>query len=131
MAEAFRVDPEALADAVEQMADFQRCSESLFSEIDSLLRNLHLAWSGKGATAHAEAHRHWSRGEAMMREALAQLQAAGMVAHAIYTSVAPKNLDMWSRANGTARGGPGGLDGARTLPAPVSDWRIRTRERRC
>lgn len=46
MAEPFRVDPEALADAVEQMAAFQRESESLLSEIESLVTNLHLTWMG-------------------------------------------------------------------------------------
>ena len=96
MAEPFRVDPEALADAVEQMAAFQRESESLLSEIESLVTNLHLTWTGQAAAAHAEAHRHWSRGEAMMREALAKLQTAGNTAHGNYTGVVAKNVDMWS-----------------------------------
>jgi WXG100 family type VII secretion target len=96
MAEAFRVDPEALAEAVERMGEFQRNAESMLAEIDSLVTTLHAAWSGQAAAAHAEAHRHWARGEAMMREALARLQAAGMTAHGNYTGVMAKNLDMWS-----------------------------------
>jgi ESAT-6 family protein len=96
MPEAFRVDPGALADAVRQMAEFQRYAESMLTEIDSLVTNLHATWSGEAAAAHAEAHRHWARGEAMMREALAQLRAAGVTAHGNYTGVMAKNLDMWS-----------------------------------
>jgi uncharacterized protein YukE len=42
------------------MAAFQRESESLLSEIESLVTNLHLTWTGQAAAAHAEAHRHWS-----------------------------------------------------------------------
>ena len=96
MAEAFRVDPEALAGAVQRMAEFGRYAESKLSEIDSLVTNLHTTWTGEGAAAHAEAHQHWARGEAMMREALAKLRAAGATAHRNYTGAMAKNLGMWS-----------------------------------
>ena len=74
MAEAFSVDPEALADATQRMGEFMRHTESVVAEIDSLVTHLHQTWSGEAAAAHAEAHRHWSQGEATMREALQQLQ---------------------------------------------------------
>lgn len=96
MAEAFRVDPEALAEAVERMGEFQRYAEGMLTEIDSLVSNLHATWSGEAAAAHAEAHRHWSRGEAMMREALTKLQSAAKTAHANYTGAMAKNVGMWS-----------------------------------
>ncbi len=96
MAEAFRVDPDALAGAVQRMAEFQRHAESMLTEIDSLVANLHATWTGEGAAAHAEAHQHWARGEAMMREALAKLRAAGATAHSNYTGVMSTNLAMWS-----------------------------------
>jgi len=69
VAEALRVDPEALADAVHRMAEFQRHAKSALSEIDSLVTDLHATWSGEGAAAHAEAHRHWAIGEANARRA--------------------------------------------------------------
>lgn len=96
MSDAFRVDPEALADAVQRMAAFQRYAESMITEIDSLVSNLHATWSGEAASAHAQAHQHWARGEAMMRAALAQLQAAGAGAHDNYTGAVATNLAMWS-----------------------------------
>jgi WXG100 family type VII secretion target len=96
VAEAFRVDPEALADAVQRMSEFQRRAEELLTEIDSRVTRLHGAWTGEGAAAHAEAHRHWVRGEAMMREALAQLRTAGATAHRNYTGAMSTNLGMWS-----------------------------------
>jgi WXG100 family type VII secretion target len=96
MAEAFRVDPQALADAAQRMSDFQRHSESMLTEIDSLVTNLHTTWSGETATAHAEAHQHWARGEAMMRAALARLRDAGARAHGNYTGAMSTNLAMWS-----------------------------------
>jgi WXG100 family type VII secretion target len=96
MAEAFRVDPEALGDAVQRMAEFHRYADSMLSEIDSLVTNLHATWSGEGAAAHGEAHRHWASGEAMMREALAQLRTAGATAHHNYTRVIATNLVIWS-----------------------------------
>lgn len=96
MAEAFRVDPDALADAVQRMADFQRRAETLLAEIDSRVTHLHQAWTGDGAAAHAEAHRRWARGEAMMREALVRLRTAGAIAHGNYTGAMSTNLAMWS-----------------------------------
>jgi WXG100 family type VII secretion target len=96
MAEAFRVNPDMVADAVERMEEFERYAESMLAEIDSLVTNLHAAWSGEAATAHVKAHQHWAGGEAMMREALASLKAAGVAAHHNYTGVMAKNLGMWS-----------------------------------
>jgi WXG100 family type VII secretion target len=96
MADAFRVDPQALADAVQRMTEFQRYAESMLTEIDSLASNLHATWSGEAAAAHAEAHARWARGEAMMRAALARLQAAGATAHSNYTGAMSTNLAMWS-----------------------------------
>ena len=96
MADAFSVDPEALADAIQRMDEFTQHTESVVSEIDSLVTHLHQTWSGKAAAAHAEAHRHWSRGEATMREALQQLKAAGSTAHHNYTHAIAANVAMWS-----------------------------------
>ncbi len=90
------MDPDALADAVERMSEFQRYAESMLSEIDSLVSNLHITWTGEGAAAHAEAHRRWTQGEATMREALAQLRDAAHGAHGNYTGATAKNLSMWS-----------------------------------
>ena len=96
MADAFRVDPQALADTVQRMVEFHRHVESTVAEIDSLVTNLHATWTGQGAAAHAEAHRRWARGEAMMREALTQLRTAGATAHRNYTGAMSTNSAMWS-----------------------------------
>lgn len=85
-----------MADTVQRMVEFQRHAESMLAEIEALVTNLHATWTGQGATAHAEAHRHWARGEAMMREALAQLRAAGATAHRNYTGAMSTNSAMWS-----------------------------------
>ncbi len=96
MADAFSVDPEALADALQLMGEFVQHTESLVAEIDSLMTNLHETWSGEAATAHAEAHRHWAHGEATMREALEQLKTVGATAHHNYTGAMAANKAMWS-----------------------------------
>jgi WXG100 family type VII secretion target len=96
VADAFSVDPDALADAVQRMAEFEQHVESVVAEIDSLVTNLHATWSGEAAAAHAEAHRHWSNGETMMREALTQLKAASSTAHHNYTHAMQTNQTMWS-----------------------------------
>jgi WXG100 family type VII secretion target len=96
VADAFSVDPEALTDALQRMGEFIRHTESLVAEIDSLVTHLHQTWSGEAAAAHAEAHHHWSQGEATMREALQQLKTAGGAAHQNYTHAMAANVAMWS-----------------------------------
>jgi WXG100 family type VII secretion target len=96
VAEAFRVDPAALNEAVQRMAEFARYAEDMVAEIDSRVTHLHTTWTGEAAAAHAEAHQHWVRGEAMMRAALAQLKQAGATAHGNYTGAVKTNLTMWS-----------------------------------
>lgn len=81
---------------VQRMAAFQRYAEDTIAEIDSRVTRLHASWTGEAAAAHAEAHRHWARGEAMMREALAQLKQATTTAHGNYTGAMSANLAMWS-----------------------------------
>ena len=96
MAEQFAVDPEAIADALDRMTDFQRTAEALLSEIDTTVKNLHVTWSGEGAAAHTEAHDRWTRGATMMREALDQLHKAGSGAYGNYAAVIAANQKMWS-----------------------------------
>jgi WXG100 family type VII secretion target len=96
MTEAFRVDPESLAGAVARMTEFGRHAEHMLGEIDSLVTDLNAMWTGEGAAAHAEAHRRWVQGEAMMREALSRLRAAGATAHRNYTDVVRTNVAIWS-----------------------------------
>ncbi|WP_304441713.1 hypothetical protein [Mycobacterium sp. 852002-51163_SCH5372311] len=61
-------------------AAFRRHAERVVSEIDSLAMALQVPLPGRAAAAHIEAHRHWTRGEAMMRESLARLHDAGTAA---------------------------------------------------
>jgi WXG100 family type VII secretion target len=96
VADAFSVDPDALTNALQRMTEFVQHTESVVAEIDSLVTHLHHTWSGQAAAAHAEAHRHWSHGEATMRQALTQLNTAGNAAHHNYTGAMSTNKTMWS-----------------------------------
>lgn len=90
------MDPQALADAVQRMAAFQRYAEDMIAEIDSRITRLHATWTGAAAAAHAEAHQHWVGGEAMMREALTRLEQVATTAHGNFTGAMSTNLGMWS-----------------------------------
>jgi WXG100 family type VII secretion target len=96
MADAFSVDPDALAEALERMREFVQHTESVVAEVNSLVAQLHQTWSGQAAAAHAEAHRHWSHGEATMREALSHLKAVGTVAQQNYAGAMAANMSLWS-----------------------------------
>ncbi|WP_179467526.1 WXG100 family type VII secretion target [Mycolicibacterium vinylchloridicum] len=96
MADAFSVNLEGLAEAVAEIAEFQRTAESLLAEIESTVSNLHITWSGEAASAHAEAHRSWTHGAGLMQEALNKLHTVGDTAHGNYTGVMSTNQNMWS-----------------------------------
>jgi len=96
MAEGFCVDPGALADALDEMDDFQRTAASLFEEIESTVQALQITWTGAAAEGHAEAHRCWTQGAAQMQEALGKLRTAGGHAHGNYTGVMDTNRSNWS-----------------------------------
>lgn len=96
MSNAFSVDPDAVLDAVARMLGFERYVESMLHEIEGLVANLQVQWSGAAAAAHAEAHRQWAEGAALMRKALADLQSAATTAHRNYTEAAATNQRMWS-----------------------------------
>ena len=96
VAEQFSVDPESLAESLADMADFQQTAQSLLAEIETTVADLHGAWSGEAAAAHAEAHRSWTHGAALMQEALNRLRTIGDTAHGNYTGVMQNNSSMWS-----------------------------------
>jgi WXG100 family type VII secretion target len=96
MADTFSVDPDALAEALERMHEFVHHTESVVAEVNSLVAQLHQTWLGQAAAAHAEAHRHWSHGEATMRDALSHLKAVGAVAQQNYTGAMAANMSLWS-----------------------------------
>jgi hypothetical protein len=63
------------------LAESRRHAHRVVNEIDSLATALPASPPGRDAAAHTEARRHWTRGEAMMRESLARLRAADAPAH--------------------------------------------------
>ena len=93
MVEPFRVDPEALADAVQQMHEFQRYAESMLTEIDSLVTNLHATWSGEGSggPCRGPSASGSRRGDDARGVSSAAGSGAGK-AHANYTGAMAKNL---------------------------------------
>lgn len=96
VSEEFAVDTEALADAVERMAQFGRTAEALLAEIDATVKNLHISWDGEAASAHQRAHAQWEHGAALMRSALERLGRAGAVAHRNYQQAASTNASNWT-----------------------------------
>jgi WXG100 family type VII secretion target len=95
MSAAFRIDPDALADAVARMSAFEQHVESMLAEVDTLVADLHEQWSGEAAAAHREAHQRWTEGAKTMREALGRLRIAGDRAHQNYTGAITANASMW------------------------------------
>ena len=96
MAGGFRVSTEELAEVVAAMAQLDRDAESLCTDVDAVVTELHGSWSGEAATAQRAAHDRWSAGAAEMRSALADLHRVGDTAHRNYTAAVSANQAMWS-----------------------------------
>ena len=96
MADAFSVDLGRLADIVERMAQYQKVIDGMLGEVDSAVKNLHGAWEGSASLAHADAHAEWRSGADLMRNALGQLQSAGLHAKKAYDGAVEANTTMWA-----------------------------------
>jgi len=95
--DVFGVDLGALTHATDQMEACHASLSDLAADLERRVAALHLSWDGDAARAHHEAQAAWDRGCREMREALAQMRAAGRTAHTNYTSAADTNLRMWEQ----------------------------------
>ncbi len=95
MADAFAVDVDRLSDIVERMASYQTVVDSMLEECDAVVANLHAQWKGVASESHAAVHEQWMQGADMMRNALAQLRAAGAHAHTSYSGAIEANRKIW------------------------------------
>lgn len=92
----FVADPDALRDAVEQMAGFGAHLESALDDARSRVDALHAVWVGNAADAHRAVHQHWQHGAQEMHDALGVLRAITATAAENYSSAASANASMWA-----------------------------------
>jgi WXG100 family type VII secretion target len=96
---SFGVDLDLLGDTVAEMA---RCGDALDDVLDEVARRvvaLQVTWSGAAARAQEGAQADWEAGFRQMREALASMRSAGLVAHGSYRDAAATNLRMWEQVS--------------------------------
>jgi WXG100 family type VII secretion target len=93
----FSVDLEELASVAAEMKAFQTSVERRMADLDKLVSDLHLTWTGQAAGAHLRAHHQWSTGAQEMHEGISDMHEAATLAHDNYHSAATSNADMWSR----------------------------------
>jgi WXG100 family type VII secretion target len=91
----YSIDPDELDEII---ADLEKCEtalELLTADLAKQMKTLQETWEGLAARAQEEAHEEWTAGMVAMRTALADLRAAGRLAHGNYTGAAQANLTMW------------------------------------
>lgn len=89
------VDLEAMAEVVAAMGQFDGRLDGWLAELDAVVADLHLSWSGEGAQAQARAHQEWVRGAQEMATALRALRAVTSTAHGNYSRAVETNVRMW------------------------------------
>jgi WXG100 family type VII secretion target len=91
----YTVDVEQLADWADDLKSFDGNCEQIISDVDALVKLLHLHWEGQAASAHAENHARWVRDLEVMREAVADIQKGAGRAHKNYETIVSTNQRMW------------------------------------
>jgi len=98
MTSRFRVDPDQLADVIDQMTRFDKHLEDTLEQADARVNRLHTTWTGAAATEHKAAHEKWKHGAQKMRAGLNTMRQNASIAHGNYTGAATSNEVMWEQA---------------------------------
>lgn len=91
----YSVAPHELEQVVADLVRCERTLEQLTDELEAQITRLHDQWEGLAATAQREAYQTWQQGMDAMRASLAQMHAAGSVAHDNYAKAVATNVSMW------------------------------------
>lgn len=94
----FRVDPNQLADVIDQLARFDKHLEGALGQADAKVDRLHTTWTGAAAAEHKAAHEKWKHGAEQMRAGLNAMRKNAGIAHGNYTNAAETNRTMWGQA---------------------------------
>lgn len=94
----FTVDLDELNAVVGDMVAFEDRLRAKLAELDQLVAELHLTWTGQAADAQRSAHARWKAGAEEMHHGLVEMRQAGRRAHANYTAAAEANASMWRGA---------------------------------
>lgn len=94
----FRVDPDQLADVIDQLSRFDKHLEGALADVDTKVDRLHTTWTGAAAAEHKAAHEKWKHGAEQMRAGLTAMRKNARIAHGNYTKAAQTNSAMWEQA---------------------------------
>ncbi|MBP1159792.1 WXG100 family type VII secretion target [Rhodococcus sp. PvR099] len=97
MTSRFTVDLEQLDHVIARIAGLVGFVEENLDELENRVAGLPASWTGKAATAHADAHRKWEAGAKDLREGLDAMRTAARQAHEQYTGAVSANLQMLGR----------------------------------
>lgn len=79
------------------MEKFDTRVDNWLRELDRMISQLHVSWTGEAAAAQQQSHQEWIAGARKMREALEELRTAGRSAHKNYGSAIDANVKMWGQ----------------------------------
>lgn len=96
MPRSYAVDLGELQQKIDEMAAFEKRIERALTELDRVVEQLHVTWTGQAAVAHREAHATWAAGMAEMRTGLTEIKDAATRAHGNYSSAVQANARMWA-----------------------------------
>ena len=94
----YSVDLAELDAVIGDMTGFERRLLDKLAELDDLVANLHVTWTGAAAAAQKDAHARWRSGASEMHQAIVEMREAAQRAHRNYSAAADANARMWKAA---------------------------------
>jgi WXG100 family type VII secretion target len=91
----YQVDLSLLDSTTGDLESLERFIDHKLAELDRVVEDLHVTWTGQAAGAHARAHRQWVEGARRMREGLTAMRGAARTAHHNYAAAGEANATMW------------------------------------
>ncbi|GAA3657825.1 pore-forming CpnT exporter EsxE [Nocardioides ginsengisoli] len=90
------VDLERLDATVGDLTAFEAWLDDKLAELERVVAEVHVTWSGQAADAHRQAHREWVDGAREMHQGLREMRRAAQIAHGNYQGAIDANSAMWA-----------------------------------
>ncbi|HEX4471748.1 MAG TPA: WXG100 family type VII secretion target [Nocardioides sp.] len=91
----YAVDLALLASTARDLESFEGFLDQRLAELDRVVADLHVTWTGQAASAHEQAHREWVAAARRMRAGLRAMRLAARAAHDDYQAAGRANATMW------------------------------------
>lgn len=93
----YAVDLDELRSVISGMEAFERRLQTRLGDLEDVVSELHVTWTGAAASAQRAAHAKLAAAAAEVHQAVVDMRQAAEHAHGSYSAAAQANARMWSQ----------------------------------